>query len=44
VIALRACRKNENRQLQEIGGWEIGECTRDLGGKRLSGIKGRDLR
>ena len=43
--ALRASRKNGNMQPQEIGGWENPpECTRDLGGKRLSGIKGTDLR
>ena len=42
---LRASRKNGNSQLQEIGGWEDPpECTRDLGGKRLSGLKERDLR
>jgi hypothetical protein len=40
--ALKASRKNWNRQPQEIGGWggDSPECTRDLGGKRLSGIKG----
>jgi hypothetical protein len=31
-----------------LGKQEVGEhppeCTRELGGKRLSGIKGRDLR
>ena len=38
---LRAIRKNGNRQLQEIGGWgDPPECTRDLGGERLSGLKG----
>jgi hypothetical protein len=42
---LRASRKNANRHHQEIGGWkDLPKCTRDLGGKRLSGIKGRDLR
>jgi hypothetical protein len=43
--ALKASKKNGNRQPQEIGGWgNPSECTRDLGGKRLSGIKGSDLR
>ena len=43
--ALRASRKNGNRQPQEIGGWgDPPECTRDLGGERLSGLKGKDLR
>jgi hypothetical protein len=41
---LKACRKNGNRQPQVIGGLGDLECTKDLGGKRLSGIKGRDLR
>ena len=42
---LRARGKNVNRQPQEIGGWgDPPECTRDLGGERLSGLKGRDLR
>jgi hypothetical protein len=42
---LRASRRNGNRHLQEIGGWgDTPECPRDLGGKRLSGLKGRDLR
>ena len=42
--ALRASRKNGNRQPQKIGGWEDApECTRDLGGKRLSGLIERDL-
>jgi hypothetical protein len=39
--ALRISRKNRNRQPQEIGGWgHPPECTIDLGGKRLFGIKG----
>ena len=43
--ALRASRKNGNRQPPEIGGWQDPlEYTRDLGGERLSGLKGRDLR
>ena len=42
--AQRASRKNGNSQPQEIGGWgDPLECTRDLGGKRLSGIKVRPL-
>jgi hypothetical protein len=43
--ALRASRKNGNRQPQEIGGWGGGtlECTRDLGGKRLRTQKGGTL-
>jgi hypothetical protein len=40
TIALRANRKNGNRQHQEVGGWrDSPDCTRDLGGKRLSGLK-----
>ena len=43
--SLRASRKNGNRQLWEVGGWgDPPECTRDLGGERLSGLKERDLR
>ena len=43
--ALRARRENWNRQPREIGGWgDPTECTRDLGGERLSGLKGRNLR
>jgi hypothetical protein len=45
--ALRASRKNGNRQPREVGSWGGGnppECTSDLGGERLSGLKGRDLR
>jgi hypothetical protein len=43
--ALRASRKNRNRQPQEIGHWgDPPKCTRDLGGERLPGFKGRDLR
>ena len=42
---LRASRKNGNRQPQEVGGWgDPPECIRDLGGERLPGLKGRDLR
>lgn len=42
---LRASRKNGNWQLWEVGGWgDPPECTRDLGGERLSGLIGRDLR
>jgi hypothetical protein len=44
VKALRVRRKNGNRQPLEVGGWrDPAECTRDLGGERLSGLKGRDL-
>jgi hypothetical protein len=45
--SLRASIKNVNRQPQEIGGWETSpppESTRDLGGVRLPGHKGSDLR
>jgi hypothetical protein len=36
-----ASRKNGNRQPQEIGGWgDPPKCTRDLGGEKLSGLKG----
>ena len=35
--ALRASRKNRNRQP-----WEVGEPSRDLGGKRLSGLNGKE--
>jgi hypothetical protein len=39
--APRASKKNGNRQPREIGGWKNPlECTRDLGGKRLSELKG----
>jgi hypothetical protein len=41
----RASRKNRNRKRQEVG--VLGdppEYTRDLGGKRLSGFKGRNIR
>jgi hypothetical protein len=42
---MKASRKNGNRQSQEIEDWRHPpECTRDLGDKRLSGIKGRNLR
>jgi hypothetical protein len=37
--ALRASRKNGNRQFQEVGSCgESPECTRDLEGERTSGI------
>ena len=42
-----ASRKNVNRKPQEIGGLgdpPFPEFTRDLGGERLPGLKGRDLR
>jgi hypothetical protein len=43
--APRASRKNVNRQSQETGAWEDPpKFTRDLGGKRLSGLKRRGLR
>ena len=43
--ALRASRKNGNRQPWEVGGWGYPpECTRNMGGERLSGPKVRDLR
>jgi hypothetical protein len=42
--ALRASRKNTNRQPWEVGGWGHSlECTRDLGGERFSEIKGWTL-
>jgi hypothetical protein len=42
---LKASRKNGNRQSQEVGDWGNSlEYTRKLGGKRLSGLKGWDLR
>jgi hypothetical protein len=42
--ALRASRKNGNRQPREVGCWgDLLEYTGDLGGERLSGLKGRDL-
>ena len=42
---LKTCRKNVNKEPQEIGGWCVPpECTRDLGGKTLPGLKERDLR
>ena len=42
--ALRSSRKNGNSQLKEIGGWgDPPKCTRDLGGERLTEIKGRNL-
>jgi hypothetical protein len=44
--ALRASKKNGNRQPQEIGGWRTPsppKCTRDLEGQRLPGLIGRDL-
>jgi hypothetical protein len=43
--ALRASRKNGNRQHWELGGWEQPpECNRDLGSEILSGVKRRSLR
>jgi len=37
---MRASRKKVNREPQEEGGWEDPpECTRDLEGERLSGLK-----
>jgi hypothetical protein len=45
VEALRASRKNGNWQPCEIGGWvDPPEFTRHLAGKRLLGLKKRDLR
>ena len=43
--ALRASRKNGNRKPQEVGGGgdPLGG-TRDVGGEKHSGLKGRDLR
>ena len=42
---LSASRKNGNRQPEELGGWgKAPECIRDLGGEKLSGFNGRDLR
>jgi hypothetical protein len=41
----RASRKNGNRQPWEVGHWgDPPECTRDLEGERLLGMKWRDLR
>jgi hypothetical protein len=41
----RASRKYGNRQPKEVGSWgDPPECTRDLGGERLSELEGRDLR
>jgi hypothetical protein len=43
--ALRASSKNRNRQPYEVEGWRDHlEFTRDLGSKRVSGLKGRDFR
>jgi hypothetical protein len=47
--ALRASRKNGNRQSQEVGGlyeWrgDLLECIGDLRSERLSGFKGMELR
>ena len=40
--ALRASRKNGNMQPQGLGGrGDSLDCTRDLGGERLSRLKGR---
>jgi hypothetical protein len=41
---LRANRTNGNRQPQEEGDGRPLECTRDLGGERLSGLTGRNLK
>ena len=41
---LRKSKKNGNRQLCEVGGEKTLGYIRDLGGERLSGLKGRDLR
>jgi hypothetical protein len=43
--ALKASRNNGNRQPQEVGGegTDTLECSRDMGGERLSGLKRRDL-
>ena len=41
---LRKSKKNGNRQLFEVGGEKTLGYIRDLGGERLSGLKGRDLR
>jgi hypothetical protein len=41
---LRVSRKNGNRQPQEIGWGNPPECTRELRGERLSGLKGRNFR
>jgi hypothetical protein len=42
--APRDSRKNGNKQPQEVGGGGGAlECTRDLGGERLSAIKGKNL-
>jgi hypothetical protein len=42
---MKAIRKNGNRKPWEIGVWrDPPEYTRDQGGERFSGIKGRDLR
>lgn len=38
--ALKASRKNWNRWIQEVGGWEDTlECTRDMGSEWFSGIR-----
>jgi hypothetical protein len=43
--ALRASRKNGKMQPQEVvDGRDLPECTRDLRGERLSGLKGMGLR
>jgi hypothetical protein len=43
--ALRTSRKNGNRQPWEVEDWrDPPECSRDLGGERLSGLKGWDPR
>jgi hypothetical protein len=43
--ALRENRKNGNKQPLEVGDWgDPPECIRNLGGKRHSGLKERDIR
>ena len=42
---VRSSRKNGNRQPGEVGGWgDASEFTKDLGGERLSVLKGTYLR
>ena len=44
-LYIEPSRKSGNMKPQEVGGWrDPPECTRDLGGERISGLKGRDLR
>ena len=46
VMYWRTSRKDGNQCPRKVGSekWDPLECTRDLGGKRLSELKGRDLR